>query len=122
MSNRVIGGHSAELQTDPNYASEVLSNNSDGTTGVKYIKQFPDGSLSKIKTSTLAPNSSSNQDILTTTDNVAGTPPVDTSPTGTTMHRDTISGVQWEVIKDPSGNVVSSYPTGGNPTPAGSWY
>jgi hypothetical protein len=33
-----------------------------------------------------------------------------------TLHQQTVDGVDWVVIKDSLDNVISSYPTGGNPT------
>jgi hypothetical protein len=97
---------------------EVISNNSDGTTTVKLVKEFLDGSMSKIKKSTLAPDSWSDDKIIDVTNQVANTPPVAISlrGDGSTLHRQIVDGVEWEVIKDASGNVTSSYPTGGSPT------
>ena len=117
MSNEIIGGHSPRIKSDPSYDHEVISHNPDGTTTVKYTKQFPDGQLARIKKSTLAPDNWSDQKILDTTNQVANSPSVATrARDGATLHRETIDGVQWEVIKDSSGNVTSSYPTGGNPS------
>jgi RHS repeat-associated protein len=122
MSNRIIGGHSPRIKTHPDYAYEVISNNADGTTSVRFVKQFPDGNLSRIKRSTLAPDHWSNDKMITTTNDVSQSPAVDTrARDGATLHRQTVDGVQWEVIKDSSGNITSSYPTGGNPSPPGGW-
>jgi hypothetical protein len=118
LSNRLIGAHSPKIKTHPDFEVEVISNNADGTTTVKLIKQFPDGS-SKIKPkSTLAPDSWSDDKIIDVTNQVASTPPVATSwrGGGSTLHRQIVDSVEWEVIKDGSGNVTSSYPTGGTPT------
>ncbi|MBC7796091.1 MAG: EndoU domain-containing protein [Pyrinomonadaceae bacterium] len=117
MSNRIIGGHSSEIKTNPNYAHEVISTNADGTTNVKFITQFPDGNLSNIKSSTLAPDSWTNTDVINVTNQTASTTTVATrARDGATLHRQTTNGVEWEVIKDSAGNVTSSYPTGGKPT------
>jgi Bacterial EndoU nuclease len=117
MSNKLIGGHSPRIKSHPDYAHEILSHNADGTTTVKFTKQFPDGNLSNIKKSTLAPDSWSDDKIIATTSEVSQSPVVDTRvQDGSTLHRQTVDGVQWEVIKDSSGNITSSYPTGGNPT------
>ncbi len=118
LSNKLIGAHSPKIKSRPDFEVEVLCNNSDGTTSVKLVKLFPDGSISKIKKSTLAPDSWSDDKIIDTTNQVARTSPVATSSggDGSTLHRQIVDGVEWEVIKDSSGNVTSSYPTGGTPT------
>jgi hypothetical protein len=118
LSNKLIGAHSPKIKSRPDFEVEVLCNNSDGTTSVKLVKLFPDGSISKIKKSTLAPDSWSDDKIIDTTNQVARTSPVATSSRGdgSTLHRQIVDGVEWEVIKDSSGNVTSSYPTGGTPT------
>jgi RHS repeat-associated protein len=117
MSNEVIGGHSPRIKNDPSYNVEEIAKNSDGTTTVKFIKDFPDGKISQIKKGNLAPDSWSDDKILEATQQVADVPPVATrARDGATLHRETIDGVQWEVIKDPAGNITSSYPTGGTPT------
>lgn len=117
MSNRVIGGLSPEIKTNPNYAHDVISNNADGTTNVKYVTQFPDGNLSNIKNSTLAPDNWTNADIMNATNQTSSASSVATRVRdGATLYRQTVNGVEWEVVKDASGNVTSSYPTGGRPT------
>ncbi len=117
MSNEVIGGHSPQIKTSPNFDHEVLETYPDGTSKVKFVTQFPDGNLSKIKQSTLAPDDWTDQKILDTTGKVADTPEVASRVRdGATLHRQTVDGVQWEVIKDAQGNITSSYPTGGNPS------
>jgi hypothetical protein len=122
VSNRVIGGHSPRIKTRPDYDYETISNNADGTTSVKFIKQFPDGNISQIKKSTLAPDHWSDDKIIATTNDVSLSPVVDTrARDGATLHRQTVNGVQWEVIKDSSGKITSSYPTGGNPSQPGMW-
>lgn len=118
LSNKLIGAHSPKIKSRPDFNVEVISNNADGTTTVKLVKQFPDGSISKIKKSTLAPNNWSDEKIIDTTNQVASTPTIVISSRGdgSTLHRQTVDRVEWEVIKDSSGNVTSSYPTGGTPT------
>jgi len=115
-SNRIVGAHSPKIKTDPNFTVRVINNNSDGTTFVESIKQFPDGSFSRPKKSTLAPDSWSDAKIIDVTNQVATTPTIHTrSSDGVTFHRETVDGVEWLVIKDAAGNIESSYPTGGNP-------
>jgi hypothetical protein len=118
LSNKLIGAHSPRIKSRLDFDAEVISNNADGTTTVKLVKEFPDGSISKIKKSTLAPDSWSDDKIIDVTNQVASTPPVAISSRedGSTLHRQIVDGVEWEVIKDASGNVTSSYPTGGTPT------
>ena len=116
-SQALIGAHSPRIKNHPDFVSEVLSHNSDGTTTVRLVKRFPDGQLSKLKKSTLAPDSWSNAQIITVTQQVGDTPAVATRVRdGATLHRQRVEGIEWEVIKDVSGNVTSSYPTGGQPT------
>jgi len=117
MSNEIIGGHSPRIMTSPDYAFEVIAHNPDGTTQVKFVRNLPDGNLSRIKKSTLAPESWADKKIIETTHAVADSPPVATrARDGATLHRQEVDGVQWEVVRDRSGVITSSYPTGGNPT------
>ncbi len=117
MSNEVIGGHSSSVRAKPDCAYEVLAENPDGTTQVRFVKQFSDGNLSKIKKSTLAPDSWSDNKIIEVTERVANSPPVAIrARDGATLHRQEIDGVQWEVICNSGGIPTSSYPTGGKPT------
>jgi len=65
----------------------------------------------------LAPDSWSDAQIITMTQQVGDTLAVATRDRdGATLHRQRVAGIEWEVIKDVSGNVTSSYPTGGQPT------
>ena len=116
----IRGGHSPSILSDPQFTIISRASNADGTTVVKFQKQVAPGPppiLSKTKTSTLAPSSWSDNDILRAGDEVAKEPPVLTRATdGATLHRKIVNGVQWEVIKDSTGKVTSSYPTGGVPT------
>ena len=117
LSQALIGAHSPRIKNHPDFVSEVLSHNADGTTTVRLVKRFPDGQFSKLKKSTLAPDSWSNEQIIATTQQVGATPAIATrARDGATLHRQRIDGVEWEVIKDVSGDVTSSYPTGGQPT------
>lgn len=113
--NRIIGGHSSFI-TDENvlFAVENHGTNADGTSKVKYIKQFPDGNMSTIKSSTLFPTTWSDSKIINAIKSVGNTPAIGQRPSdGATLHRITIDGVQIEVIK--IGDVITSgYPTGGN--------
>lgn len=63
-SNELIGGHSPKIKNDPNYNCEILKNNPDGTTNVKFVTEYQDGNLSKIKKSTLAPDSCGDKKLL----------------------------------------------------------
>ena len=134
-TQRVIGGHSPDIVNQPEYAvtgklangDEVTLPNSnavtnpDGTRNVQFVKEHPDGTLSSnVKNSTLAPEDWSNQKIMDTTQQVGDSPALGTrAHDGATWHRQTVDGVQWEVIKDSGGNVTSSYPTGGGAPPLG---
>lgn len=113
----LIGAHSPKIKNHPDFVTEVLSHNADGTTTVRLVKRFPEGQLSKLKKSTLAPDSWSDAQIIMVTHQVGDTPAVATRVRdGAMLHRQRVEGIAWEVIKDVSGNVTSSYPTGGQPT------
>lgn len=64
--NAIRGGHSYNVvnNTNPNYAVEILAENTDGTLYVQFYEQFSDGTLSKLKKSTLFPSTWSDEDIL----------------------------------------------------------
>ncbi len=111
----IRGGHSPRILGDPNFTISSQTVNADGTIEVKFQKLVDPGPppvWSKSRTSTLAPPTWSDEDILVAGDQVASTPAVQIRSDGTTFHLDTVNGVQWEVIKDSSGNVVSSFPVG----------
>src|SRR5690606_37171669 len=115
-TNRIRGGHSSTINdTNPDFAVEVLQTNPDGTQVVKFVTQFPDGNLSKIKKSTLFPASWSDQDIISATKQVGDTSAVSSSVRDgvtTTTHHGVINNVKVEVLKI-GDDVVASYPTGG---------
>lgn len=100
---------------------EVLSTNVDGTKNVVFTKQFPDGSIYKLKKSTLFPESWSDDQILKNIIEVGNTPALSTRlRDGATWHRATINGVEIDVIKI-GDKVTSGYPTGtmNAPRPSG---
>ena len=66
-SQALVGAHSPRIKHHPDFVSEVLSQNADGTTTVRLVKRFPDGQLSKLKKSTLAPESWSDGKIIAVT-------------------------------------------------------
>jgi len=115
--NEIIGGHSPDIQNaNPIYAVETIAANPDGTKVVKYITEFPDGNTSKIKKSTLFPDSWSNQSIVDNIKKVGDMPHIGARASdGATLHRGAVNGVQIEVIKI-GDNVTSGYPTGGGVT------
>ena len=116
LSNELRGAHSPKIKSSPDFVVDVISNNSDGTTTVKLKKLFPDGNASRKKKSTLAPDTWSDDKIMDTTDQVASTPAIAIRLSDrATLHQQTVDGVDWLVIKDSLDNVISSYPTGGNP-------
>ena len=116
-SQALVGAHSPKIKNHPDFVSEVLRHNSDGTTTVRLVKRLLDGQLSKLKQSTLAPDSWSDEKIIAVTQQVGDTPAIATrARDGATLHRQHVEGVEWEVIKGISGDVTSSYPTGGKPT------
>lgn len=116
-SNKLIGGHSPSVSNEnPNYAVETIKLNPDGTRVVKFTTQFPDGNLSKIKTSTLFPENWSDKSIIDSVNKIGNSSAIgQRSSTGETLHRGVINGVEIDVIK--KGNqVTAGYPVGGKPT------
>ncbi|KEQ23186.1 EndoU domain-containing protein [Paenibacillus tyrfis] len=116
-SNKLIGGHSPNINNaNPNYAVQEIRVNPDGTRSVKFTTQFPDGNLSKIKTSTLFPESWSDAGIINSIKKVGDSPAVGIrSSEGLTLHRGIIHSVEIEVIKH-GDDIISGFPVGGKPT------
>ncbi len=126
QEREIIGAHSPRILTDPNFKVHSQTMNPDGTTSVRFRKILQKASpgpppvaevLSKTKFSNLAPSSWSDVDIIRAGKKVAKTPPVlgPRATDGATLHRDIVNGVQWEVIKNSSKRITSSFPTGGTP-------
>lgn len=120
--NIIIGGHSPSINNaNDNFAVEVLSTNVDGTKNVVFTKQFPDGNISKLKKSTLFPESWSDEQILKSIIEVGDTPAKSTRlRDGATWHRVKINGIEIDAIKN-GDDVISGYPTGSvnAPRPSG---
>ncbi|MGF7048376.1 hypothetical protein J2T13_002884 [Paenibacillus sp. DS2015] len=87
--NDLIGGHSPSINNANDiFVVEVLSTNADGTKNVVFTKQFPDGNISKLKRSTLFPDSWSDEQILKNITDVGNTPTISTRiRDGATWHR-----------------------------------
>ncbi|WP_312095216.1 EndoU domain-containing protein, partial [Aminipila sp.] len=115
--NEVIGGHSPNINNSKSkYAVEVIEEYSDGTKKIGFYTQFNDGNLSTYKKSTIFPENWSDKQIIDNISSVGDTRPIGfRARDGATLHRDTINGVQVEVIKI-GDDVVSGYPTGGGVT------
>ena len=111
--NEIIGGHSSSINNNhPNFATETIKINPDGTKDIKFVTQFPDGNLSKIKNSTVFPNGWSDTKILDSIKNVGNSPTINVrGRDGATWHRTIVDGVEIDVIKL-GDNIVSGYPTG----------
>ncbi|MBC1514846.1 EndoU domain-containing protein [Listeria immobilis] len=117
-SNGINGGHAPSINnSNPNFATETIKVNPDGTKVIKYTKQFPDGNISKIKTSTVFPDGWSDKNIIDSIHEVSNSNAIgQRSSDGLTLHRGEINGVEIDVIK--KGNeIISGYPVGGKPTP-----
>ncbi|MGG0417401.1 EndoU domain-containing protein [Priestia aryabhattai] len=111
--NEIIGGHSSNINNShSNYVTEAIKINPDGTKDIKYITQFPDGNLSKIKNSTIFPEGWSDIKILDSITDIGNSPPISIrGRDGATFHRGIVEGVEIDVIKI-GDMVVSGYPTG----------
>ena len=120
--NEVIGGHSQVINNNNNiFAVEELSINPDGTKNIKFIKDFQDGNISKIKKSTIFPDSWNDSKIIDSIRKVGDSPTVSVRQMdGSTWHRQIIDGVEIDVIKL-GDDVISGYPTGkvNAPKPSG---
>ena len=120
--NEVIGGHSSQINNGNDlFAVEELSVNADGTKNIKFIKDFQDGNISRIKKSTIFPDTWNESKIITSIEQVGDSPIISTRVRdGATFHRAIIDGVEIDVIKI-GDNVVSGYPTGklNAPVPSG---
>ncbi|WP_434779026.1 EndoU domain-containing protein [Neisseria sp. Ec49-e6-T10] len=120
--NEIIGGHSPNINNKhPNYATETINYNLDGTKDIKYTTQFPDGNLAKIKNSTIFPEGWSDTKILGSITDIGNSPPISVrGRDGATFHRGIVDGVEIDVIKI-GDNIVSGYPTGqiNAPLPSG---
>ncbi|ALZ60422.1 Ribonuclease [Bacillus cereus] len=111
--NEIIGGHSSGINNNHhNYVVEEIKINPDGTKNIKYTTQFPDGKLSKIKSSTVFPDGWSDTKIINSVENIGNSKLISTrARDGATWHRGTIDGVEIDVIKK-GNSVISAYPTG----------
>lgn len=118
---RIIGAHSGQISdADPRFAVEVMQENADGTRAVKLYKELPDGSVSRLKNSTLFPQTWSDDKVIDAVKEVGDTPVISTRTSdGFTLHRGVVDGVAIEVIKQ-GREVIAGYPTGGGfPAPPG---
>ena len=115
--NELIGGHSPAINNEnPRFAVEILSINKDGTQEVKFLTQFSDNKLSKIKKSTLFPKNWTDDKIIESIIKIGDSKPIGIRNTDKTeIYRGIIDGVEIEVMKIGS-NVTSAYPTGGKIT------
>ncbi|MGM0220010.1 EndoU domain-containing protein [Enterococcus sp. AZ126] len=111
--NEIIGGHSPEINNNhPNYATETIKVNADGTRDFKYTTQFSDGNLAKIKNSTVFPDSWTDTKILNGVREISNSSPISVrGRDGATFHRGIVDGVEIDVIKL-GDNIISGYPTG----------
>ena len=115
--NEVIGGHSSNINNkNHSFAVEELSVNPDGTKNVQFTKDLSDGNISKLKKSTLFPDSWSETKIIDSVKKVGDSPAISTRlRDGATWHRQIIDGVEIDVMKlgvderteEPTGRVNS---------------
>ena len=120
--NEVIGGHSSTINNEnTNFAVEVLSENPDGTKNIQFTKDLLDGDISKLKKSTIFPDSWSESKIIDSIKEVGDSPIISVrSRDGATWQRQIIDGVEIDVIKI-GDDVIAGYPTGkiNAPKPSG---
>lgn len=122
VKNDVIGGHSPQINNSNDlFAVEEISVNADKTKNIKFVKDLQDGNISKIKKSTVFPDSWSNSKIIQSIKEVGDSPVRSVRERdGATWHRQIVDGVEIDVIKL-GDDVISGYPTGkiGAPNPSG---
>ena len=114
----LIGGHSPKVLNSGDYKYSEVIQNADGTFTVKKLsKKLPDGTWTKGKKNptTIPPRHWSDDKIIETTESVSGKQAYKNSADGSTFHKDIVDGVEWEVVKNNSGEIVASYPTGQTP-------
>ncbi len=110
--NNVIGGHSPNILDDSDYTIvDIMQENADGTKRIKFKKQFPDGSVGKTKTSTVFPDSWTDDAIIDAVKKVGDSPSIGMRD-GISLHRGIVNGVEIEVMKQ-GDTVISGFPTGG---------
>jgi hypothetical protein len=110
--NDIIGAHSGEINNaNSKYAVEMMEEYADGTRKVKILTQFPDGTLSKIKTSTLFPESWTRSETMEAVREVGELAAIAKRADGVSLYQGTVRGVRMEVIKD-GANVTAAYPCG----------
>ena len=109
---KLIGAHSRGILTNPEFQVKVLRTNLDGTLEVMVKKQWPDGTWSPAKPSTLPPLGWADAKIVEVTERLAAAKPVGLPrpPKGDTLHSATVDGVLWVVIKEAGKDVAASYP------------
>ena len=109
---KLIGAHSREILTRPEFNVKVLKTNLDGTVEVMVKKQWPDGTWSPAKPSTLPPAGWTDTKVIEVTERLAAAKPVGLPrpPKGDTLHSSTVDGVLWVVIKEGGKDVAASYP------------
>jgi hypothetical protein len=108
----LAGAHSRNIIGDPNYQVVHLPpNNANGTENYNVRKKKPDNTWTPAKQSTLPPNGWDDDDFMRATVQTASAPIAAHQPKNRTLHRAVIDGVNWEVVKNAAGKVISSYPT-----------
>lgn len=89
-----------------------MSTNADGTRNAKLITQFEDGNVSRIKSSTLFPDSWSDTDVISAVNHTGSTNPLATRASdGASLHQSIVNNVEVEVIKM-GDSVTAAYPCG----------
>ncbi|MGO5136344.1 EndoU domain-containing protein [Clostridium butyricum] len=120
--NEVIGGHSSDINNNnSNFAVEEISINPDGTKNISFTKDLQDGNISKLKKSTVFPESWNDSKIIDSIREVGDSPTILVRQRdGATWHRQIVDGVEIDVIKI-GDDVISGYPTGkvNAPKPSG---
>ncbi len=115
----LIGAHSRDVLTDPDYRCTNQQTRANGVTTCMVAKKKPDGSWSNPKFSSLPPVGWDNDMVMKVTVDTGNAPVTHTDGKGNTTHQLNVrkpgtppgsATIPWEVVKDPSGKVTASYP------------
>lgn len=101
--NNMRDTKSPKLITDLNLyqaAVKKLSINQDDTKNIKFVKELKDGNISKIKKSTVFPDSWSEKEIVNAINQAGDSTIIATrARDGVSFHRQIINGVEIDLIK-----------------------
>jgi hypothetical protein len=120
LVNEITGAHSPRVLSDTNFVVvEQGTPYADGTVFVKLRKYLGRSwGFSKLKPSTLAPATWTDEDILAATRVAADQPAVVSRlPERQTLHIGEYKGIGWQTMRNADGAIEAGYPTSGKSLP-----